>query len=294
METRVLDIRKGILNETDRVTLSELVSGPRNDAGECDPQREIAALKAENRRLAALVEAMRRGASARLHEFDKAVDFASEGVEVNREQLQALSAYHLLRLEEEHKHVARELHDEAGQALVAIQLGLRVLLRKVPVDLRSEVEQLMVQVGRSTKLLGNLARRLRPPTLDRLGLHGALRQLALDYQERLGILIVLDLATTSKPLSKATELALYRIAQEALTNAAKYAAATRVDVMLVAEEGDLVLSIRDDGQGFDYAAQHHGLGLLGMRERAEMMQARFEVRSRPGHGTEIFVRVAQA
>jgi signal transduction histidine kinase len=85
---------------------------------------------------------------------------------------------------------------------------------------------------------------------------------------------------------------LYRIAQEALTNTVKYAEATRVDVMLVEDEGDVLLSIRDDGKGFDDAAQHTGLGLMGMKERADMLPGRFEVRSRPGYGTEILVRVA--
>jgi len=223
----------------------------------------------------------------------KALEIKSAALEIKGEQVRALSAYNLLRLEEERKHIARELHDEAGQALIAIQLGLQVLARQVPSDLRSEMAQLGMQVSHSTKLLGNLARRLRPPTLDRLGLHGALRQLALDYQERLGTPIVLDLSTTCERLPKAAELALYRIAQEALTNTVKYAEATRVDVMLVEDGGDVLLSIRDDGKGFDDAAQHTGLGLMGMKERADMLPGRFEVRSRPGFGTEILVRVAQ-
>lgn len=216
-----------------------------------------------------------------------------KALEIKGEQVRTLSAYNLLRLEEERKHISRELHDEAGQALIAIQLGLQVLSRQVSPELRPELTQLGEQVSHSTKLLGNLARRLRPPTLDRLGLCGALRQLAVDYQERLGIPIVLDLSTSCDGLPKTTELALYRIAQEALTNTVKYAEATRVDLMLAEEDGEVMLSIRDDGIGFDATVQHKGLGLIGMKERTDMLPARLEIRSRPGHGTEISVRVMQ-
>ncbi len=214
-----------------------------------------------------------------------------KAIEIKTQQIQALSAHNLLQLEDERKHIARELHDEAGQALIAIQLGLQVLSRKVPSDLRGEVAQLGMQVGHSTKLLGNLARHLRPPTLDRLGLHGALQQLALDYQQRLDIQIELDLSTVCDRLPEPVELALYRIAQEALTNTAKYAEATRVDVMLTQEAGGISFSIRDDGKGFDDSTQHMGLGLRGMKERAEMLPARLSIHSRPGRGTEILVRV---
>jgi len=213
-----------------------------------------------------------------------------KALEIKNQQIQALSAYNLLRLEEERKHISRELHDEAGQALIAIQLSLQVLSRQVPSNLRADVAQLGSQVSHSTKLLGNLARRLRPPTLDRLGLHGALRQLALDYQERLGIQIALDLSNSCARLPQLMELALYRIAQEALTNTAKYAEARRVEVSLSQEDGEVVFSVCDDGKGFDYSAQHTGLGLMGMKERADMLPARLTILSRPGKGTEILVR----
>lgn len=213
-----------------------------------------------------------------------------KALEIKSQQVQALSAHNLLRLEEERKHIARELHDEAGQALIAIQLSLQVLSRQVPPELRDDVSQLGTQVSRSTELLGSMARHLRPPTLDRLGLHGALRQLALDYEQRLAIQIVLDLSTNCDRLPQTMELALYRIAQEALTNTAKYAEATRVDVTLMQEEGELYFSVRDDGKGFDYSAQHSGLGLMGIKERADMLAARLSIHSRPGQGTEIVVR----
>ncbi len=214
-----------------------------------------------------------------------------KALEIKTQQIKALSAHNLLQLEDERKHIARELHDEAGQALIAIQLGLKVLSRQVPPELREEVAQLGVQVGNSTELLGNLARHLRPPTLDRLGLHGALRQLALDYKQRLDIQIVLDLSSACDRLPEQVELALYRIAQEALTNTAKYAGATRIDVTLARDEDEIFFSIHDDGKGFDDSAQHTGLGLRGMKERADMLPARLSIRSRPGQGTEILVRV---
>jgi signal transduction histidine kinase len=217
-----------------------------------------------------------------------------KALEIKSQQIQALSAHNLLCLEDERKHIARELHDEAGQALIAIQLGLQVLSRQVPAELREDVSQLGLQVRHSTKLLGSLARHLRPPTLDRLGLHGALRQLALDYQERLQIQIVLNLSATCDRLPQPMELALYRIAQEALTNTAKYAQASRVDVTLMREGSEVFFSVRDDGKGFDHSAQHPGLGLMGIRERADMLSARLSIQSRPGRGTEIAVRALLA
>jgi signal transduction histidine kinase len=230
----------------------------------------------------------------------KALEIKSEALELKTQQVRALSAHNLLCLEAERKHIARELHDEAGQALIAIQLGLQLLVRQVPPEFRSDLAHLSQQVNHSTKLLGNLAKRLRPATLDRLGLHGALRQLALDYQERLGIPIMLDLSSSSARLPREMELALYRIAQEALTNAAKYAQATRVDLMLMEEEGDILLSVRDDGRGFDTTAKSigsgaqlsAGLGLMGMKERAEMLSGRLAIESAPGRGTDVVVRVA--
>lgn len=223
----------------------------------------------------------------------KALEIKSQALELKSQQIQALSAHNLLQLEEERTHIARELHDEAGQALIAIQLGLQVLSRQVPPELRPDLAQLGAQVSQSTKSLGNLARHLRPPTLDRLGLHGALRQLALDYQERLGIQIVLDLSPSCERLPRKIELAFYRIAQEALTNTAKYAQANRVDVMLMEEDGDVVLSVRDDGKGFDSSLKRTGLGLLGMKERADMLLGRLSIDSRPGHGAEVMVRATR-
>jgi signal transduction histidine kinase len=213
-----------------------------------------------------------------------------KSLEIKSQQIQALSAHNLLRFEEERKHIARELHDEAGQALIAIQLGLQVLSRQVPQGLRKDVSQLGTQVSESAKLLGNLARHLRPPTLDRLGLHGALRQLASEYQQRMRIQIDLDLSRSCSRLPQPMELALYRIAQEALTNTAKYADAKRVELMLMREENEITLSVRDDGRGFDYDAQHNGLGLMGMKERAAMLPGCLSIRSSPGQGTEILVK----
>jgi len=217
-----------------------------------------------------------------------------KALEIKSQQIQALSAYNLLRLEEERKHIARELHDEAGQALIAIQLGLQVLTRQVPPQLREDIAQLGAQVSHSTKLLGNLARRLRPPTLDRLGLHGALRQLSLDYEQRLHIRIVLDLSGVCERLPQPIELALYRIAQEAFTNTAKYAEAKRVEVSLSQEADGILLCVRDDGRGFDYSADHTGLGLMGMKERALMLKGSIAIHSKPAQGTEIRVRIPLA
>lgn len=217
-----------------------------------------------------------------------------KALEVKNDQIQSLSANHVRRIEEERKHIARELHDEAGQALIGIKLALQVLARQIPdgmSELRKELDHLRQQVNGATSHLKDLARRLRPPTLDQLGLEVALRQLASEFQDATGIAVVLALAPLGQLPSQEAGIALYRIAQEALTNVAKYARAAAVSVRLEVEHNRLLLTIADDGCGFDVSQPTGGLGLLGMKERVAMMAGEFALESKPGEGTKVAVSV---
>jgi signal transduction histidine kinase len=215
-----------------------------------------------------------------------------KSLEIKNEQIQALSANHVKQLEEERAHIARELHDEAGQVMIGIKLALQVLAHKVPAEppqLREDFGRLRELVNLSTGQIRGLARRLRSPILDRFGFSIALRQMAADFSALTGTSITCDLCGLPDRLPQDLEVALYRIAQEALTNAARHANAKHITLALGAEGDSLSFSITDDGCGFDREAIGSGLGLLGMRERADMLHGRFALESTPGAGTRIMV-----
>jgi signal transduction histidine kinase len=211
-------------------------------------------------------------------------------LEIKSHQIQALSAFHVTRLEEERRHISRELHDEAGQVLIGIKLGLQVMARQLPPELpqlREELDRMRDLVNQSTRQLKDLAKRLRPPTLDQLGLDVAIRQLAFDHSARTGMTVSLDLHAPGARLLQSTEIALYRVAQEALTNVAKHSEATQIWVSLRSTTRGLEFILRDDGKGFDLASPRTGLGLLGMKERIDMLQGHFEIASQAGEGTSV-------
>jgi len=215
-------------------------------------------------------------------------------LEIRGREIESLSKRHVTRLEEERARIARELHDEAGQLLIGIKLSLQVLACQMPEDrpeVRQELDQLREQVNQATSRFKDLAKGLRPPTLDQLGLNVSIRQLAADHERRTGMPVHLELSDDMPRLSQTAEIALYRIVQECLTNAAKYANATEIFVLLQKTGNGVELDIRDNGSGFDPSQVGSGLGLLGMRERASMLGAKFQVMSRPAQGTEIQVRL---
>jgi signal transduction histidine kinase len=208
-------------------------------------------------------------------------------------EVRALSARHVTRLEEERQHIARELHDEAGQALVGVKLSLQAMGRLVPQEvpaLREQLTHLRAQVNDAATRLKVLARRLRPPTLDRLGLDMALQQLAHESGEHFGFEVRLMLLSLDERLPAELETALFRVTQEALTNVAAHAEATLVEIHLeVRERTHVSLCVFDNGIGFDTAQRSAGLGLLGMRERVHMLGGEFSVTSASGEGTTVRV-----
>jgi signal transduction histidine kinase len=258
-------------------------------------------------RLAGILKAITAGASvataiALLPLIPKAIALPSpsqlqsinEDLALKTEQIRALSADHLTRLEEERRHIAREVHDESGQALVAIKMALQVLALRLPEDrpeLRKELDVLRQQVNESVGQLKDLARRLRPPTLDPLGLGKAIAQLGSEHQNRTGMTTHLKIDPELPRLPETVEIAIYRIAQEGLTNAIKHAEATQVWLQLHANEFGVEFSFRDDGRGFDPAAKHSGLGLLGMQERAAMLDSKVVISSKRDEGTELSVLI---
>ncbi|MCC7054834.1 MAG: GAF domain-containing sensor histidine kinase [Gemmatimonadaceae bacterium] len=213
------------------------------------------------------------------------------------DEVRALSARHVTRLEQERQHIARELHDEAGQALVGVKLSLQAMSRLVPGEvpaLREQLTHLRSQVNEAATRLKVLARHLRPPTLDRLGLDMALQQLASESGEHYGFEVRLLTHRLGGRLPEELETALFRVTQEALTNVAAHAEALLVEIHVEVQDERVTLCISDDGAGFDPLARSAGLGLLGMHERVAMLGGTFGVTSAPGDGTTIRVTVPLA
>lgn len=200
--------------------------------------------------------------------------------------------------EEECARIARELHDQLGQELTALKLGVAraaAELRKAsPGGGGGEVEQVLEDVGASidgcVDSVRTIASELRPGILDRLGLEPALEWLARRFSREAGIPCAFRGDEAPAP-GEAQATALFRIAQEALTNVARHARASRADVDLSRREGHLVLTIRDDGAGFDPDRPGSSLGILGMRERARILGGSLEVACAPGRGTRVTAKI---
>lgn len=214
-----------------------------------------------------------------------------KSLELKNEQVKNLSAANVRQLELERQHIARELHDETGQVLVGLKLQLQLLAQRLPADqqdAKQEIGSLQTQISEAAVRLKNLAKLLRPPTLDELGFEATLRQLVADYRKQVQIQVQLTFTSCLK-LTPETETALYRIVQEGLTNIAKHASATNVQIRVGDERDRVFLEIVDDGHGFDLSQSPTGLGLVGIRERAKMLDGEFEIESRLETGTRIRV-----
>ena len=193
----------------------------------------------------------------------------------------------------ERKRLARELHDETGQALTSILLGLRSIEDAGDRDaVRDAVGELRERVVATLQDVRRLAVELRPKALDDFGLVSALERLTETFQEQTAIDVELQASIRDERLPGEVETALYRIAQEALTNVVKHAEATHVSVLLVRRDGAVAVVVEDDGRGFDpEQTDEGGLGLLGMRERIETLGGRLAVESGEGAGTTLVAEV---
>jgi signal transduction histidine kinase len=193
----------------------------------------------------------------------------------------------------ERQRLARELHDETGQALTSILLGLKAIEEAGNgQDVRQSVLELRELVVGTLQDVRRLAVELRPKALDDFGLVAALQRLAETFAEQTGIRVHVEAALGDSRLPAERETALYRIIQEALTNVIKHAQARTVSLVLTRKGDRVVAVIEDDGRGFDPEdMRDERLGLLGMRERIALVNGRLSVESRPGEGTTIAVEV---
>ena len=193
----------------------------------------------------------------------------------------------------ERRRLARELHDETGQALTSILLGLKALEEKLDdAGSRAAAAELRELVVTTLQDVRRLAVELRPSALDDFGLVAALERLSASFSDQTGIEIDFETALGDERLPAEVETALYRIVQESLTNVVKHARARRISILLARRNGAIKAVIEDDGQGFDPAASPSaGFGLVGMRERLALLGGRLEVESSGDTGTTIAAEV---
>lgn len=214
------------------------------------------------------------------------------------ENLRQLSNKVLTVQEEERKHISRELHDEIGQALTAVTVSLAMVRAHAPGDeeLRRKVNEAQKLIEQSMDLVHQFARELRPSMLDHLGPVAALQNYVKQFTERTGIEIKLEGSVRVEQLSNQQGTVLYRIAQESLTNVFKHAKATRVKIRLRQLERAVSMEISDNGCAFAVPSAPNGkgqqpLGLLGMQERARLVNGQLAIVSVPKRGTTVRVQI---
>jgi two-component system sensor histidine kinase UhpB len=200
--------------------------------------------------------------------------------------------------EQERKRIARELHDETSQVLTSLLISLKVLEESINSDeARLRIEDTRSLVHQTLRAIRNLSIDLRPSALDDLGLLPALRWYIKEYQQKCKIDVEFVANSFKERLPSELETALYRIVQEALTNTAKYANATKARVSVVEEQDQVSATISDNGKGFDAHTllklpwQERGLGLAGMHERATLLGGSLLINTEPGRGTTIQVTI---
>jgi signal transduction histidine kinase len=197
--------------------------------------------------------------------------------------------------EEERARIARDLHDDIGQRVASLSIGLSRAQRHIPEGSNASRQALSALEQQTTRLsadLRHLSHELHPNALEHLGLLEALRERCDDFTQDSGVAVRLDVSDTWPEVSDALALCLYRVAQEALRNVARHAEARRVTVALARHDGHLTMQVSDDGCGFDptnATARRKGLGLISLAERVRMLGGELAITAGPGNGTHLAV-----
>jgi signal transduction histidine kinase len=212
---------------------------------------------------------------------------------------QHLSRQFLLAQEDERRHIARELHDESGQALTALKIRLEMLKADLSSDdttLRHQLTTAVTMVDATMERMRSLALALRPPALDAVGLSAALEGYCQSFADHTRL--VVDYAAMELPLvPDSIGICLYRFLQEALTNIAKHARAKHVWIVLQRDDEEISLAVEDDGEGFDPSTLRSSanrlthMGLVGMQERLQLLGGRLDVHCQPGRGVHLVAHI---
>jgi len=277
-----------------RVVVSDITTLKESE----EAQRRLEALAVANRELKE--EIIRRQAvEESLKKSEQHYSRLLDQSRVMQEELRHLSRQVLQAQEEERKRISRELHDVIAQALTGINIRLAALKKEAGIDPGSFERNIALTqqlVEKSVDIVHQFARELRPAVLDDLGLVAALHSFMTSFTVRTGVHIHLTAYAGVEQLDTARRTVLFRVAQEALTNVARHAHASRVEVSIQKQPEGICMRIKDDGKSFDVqsvmmARGAKRLGLLGMRERLEMVGGRFEVESAVGQGTTVIAQI---
>ena len=202
--------------------------------------------------------------------------------------------------EEERKRIARELHDEVSQSLTGSAFRAEAVLSRLPAgaeEIQGSLEEIRDLAIRTLDEIHRVVYSLRPSLLDDLGLVAAVQWLADNYLEEAGIKVLFETVGSERPLSAEAEITLFRITQEAITNIVKHAGAESVSIAVEFRDGSAAVHIEDDGQGFSVEdvtsslGTDRGLGLLGMKERAVLLDGYLRIEAQPGRGTKVSAEV---
>ena len=221
---------------------------------------------------------------------------AEDKLRRSMEQLRALSVYLQYVREDERIRISRQVHDELGQALTGLKMDLYWLANRLPKKYRTVHEKtraMSAHIDATIQTVRRIATELRPGILDDLGLVAAIEWQAQEFQKRTGIECVVSSDLKDTILDQDLNTAFFRIFQETLTNIIRHAQASRVDVNLRQEEGALLLEVKDNGRGISEAELNdtRSIGVLGMRERAALLQGELQITGVPGQGTTVAVRI---
>jgi PAS domain S-box-containing protein len=201
--------------------------------------------------------------------------------------------------ESERRRVAHDLHDDAGQSLTALRMRLNLLRDECPDEsMKEKISEILRLTQKTAETIRNVSYGLRPPLIDTLGLNMALQGLCQEFARDTQLEVTYKGQEISE-LAEITKITLYRILQESLTNVARHAQATQIEVTFLEFADDIVLTINDNGQGFDVVRAvsqvgRKGLGILGMRERTELFEGDFDIKSQPGQGTHVLIVIPKA
>ena len=268
-----------------RMGALRIVSGLRSDGGEFPIDASISQITESGKKFYTVIL---RDVTERMR--------AEEALRRSQEELRELASVANSAREQEKSRIARELHDELAQALTALKMDVAWFTEQLPAGQKSLSEKLaamQAMLDGTVAATRRIAADLRPPMLDDLGLVPAAEWLVQSFTERTGIHCELAVGAPDLELGDPHASAVFRILQESLTNVARHARASRVEVALDLREGAVTLMVRDNGDGFSPEAPRKpdSYGLMGLRERAYLLGGEVRIGSEPGGGTTVEVRI---
>jgi PAS domain S-box-containing protein len=221
---------------------------------------------------------------------------AEENLLESHARIKDLAGRLIVAQEEERKHIARELHDDLNQQVAALAIGLGQIERYLPdpdSPIHHQISKLQERTAQLTARIRRISHQLHSSTLEHVGLAEALRSYCAEIAEQEGIIVDLEIRDGVGTVPPLVGLCLYRIAQESLRNVAKHSGSKTARVMLASDGATIEMHVADQGVGFEMQQSNsrHGLGLVSMEERVRLLNGCFELKSRPGAGTELKVQI---